>query len=89
MTKFVVAIAVASLTVASAAPAFAGWDRSRAFDPAFSHSADRQIELAAGRLNGTAASGTAVATNDAGQGTLFVGARVERAVEGIDSHVGD
>lgn len=87
MTKIATFVSASVLSLAVAAPAFAGWDRTQVVDPAFSRSADRQIELAAERVAPLPVDGSsAIATSDA---AFDVAPLVDRAVGDIDSPHGD
>jgi hypothetical protein len=84
MTRVLSLLAASAIAVSVSAPAFAGWDRGQVFDPAFSRSYDRQIEVAADRLGPpattAATSSTAIATNDPAPGVkVYFGARSDFA----------
>ena len=88
MKTFALTLAAATVVLTSAASA--GWDRGSVFDPAFSRSYDRQLELAAERLApaDVATTGSVVGTNDgpaATGGKPYFGANVDRFVDSLDS----
>ncbi len=86
MTKLAKITLAAVLSISAAAPAFAGWDRTSVFDPAFDRSYDRQLEAAAGSIAPTPVVATsAIATNDAAGGKSWFGPQRDRAVDSLDS----
>lgn len=87
MKTFASLAAASAIAVLAASPAFAGWDRAAAWDPAYDSSLDRQIERAADRP-AAVASGSAIATNDAPAALApkhYFGANADRFVDSVDS----
>lgn len=89
--KTIASLAAASaIAVLAASPAFAGWDRTTVWDPAFDSSYDRQVEISANR-GAAVASGSAIATNDGAvapaplKAKHYFGANVDRFVDSVDS----
>lgn len=90
MTKTLSFVTAAALSLAVASPALAGWDRTQVVDPAYSRSYDRQLELAAERLNDqpVVSTDSAVSTNDwqkSTNGQFWFGPEYDRAAGRIGS----